>query len=181
VTREAHELAIQEWVETVLQGLSAGYEAIFSHQSAPHPSRPYASISMLSDVATAMPDIVVSDTPGIVDPNKVQTTLQSDRRVTFSVSIFGDDARAHARQLELSLDDDAVGTIFNDGGIQVRQAIGSTADEHSLRGASWDNFAAVDFEAGFIATRTIENAFIEDARVTSTGGDMDGFDLLVES
>ncbi len=181
MTIEPHIIAIGDWVRTTLTDLDADYSVFKSHQSAPHPPRPYAVISPLSDVATGTPDIVRTDTPGVVDPTKVQTTAQSDRRMTFTVSIYGDDARAHARQLELSLYDDAADVIFNDGGIEVRHAIGSTDDEHALRGGSWDNFAAVDFEAGFVESRTSEIGFIEDAEITSNAGDLAGFDLLVES
>lgn len=180
MSREPHMLAVRTWVETVLQGLSASYEVIFSHQSAPPPARPYATVMSLSDVRTSYPDIVLSDTPGSVDPTKVNNTALSERRFTFTVSIFGDDARAHARQLELSIGDDAVNEIFAAGGVQVLHPIGSTNDQHALRGASWDNFAAVDFVASYVASRVDEVAYIDDARIISNAGDLAGFDLLVE-
>jgi len=180
MSREPHMVAIRLWVLTVLQSLDADYTVSYSHADAPHPPRPYAIIQGLSDRRTSYPDVEVTDTAGVVDPAKVQRHTTSDRLITFSVSIYGDDARAHARQLELSLGDDAVDAIFDAGGVQVRHVVGSTDDGHALRSARWDDFVAVDFEAGFVATRTDEVAWIHEANITSTAGDLAGFDLTVE-
>jgi len=163
------EEAIRAWVEMVLQGEDPAAIAYFEHGSGPRSAAVYATVQVLSNVATSMPVDEVTDTPA-GDPGGF-TFLKhthSPRVGTVAVKVYGQAHAALAQQLELAISDDDSQSFFDGTGVRVLAPIGGLPTQWAALGTKWDGFTPIDFRFTFSAQRTVGVYSIETATVTET-------------
>lgn len=162
VVREAHEKAIREWVESVLQAHTPGFLVIFSHPRAQRPlaiGDDYAIVQMLSDIRQATPDIETTDTA--TGPDTFEQIHCSPRLVTFSVGVFSDNHRALVRELELALYDQALMDVNASKGIAILHPVGGVSDLRTERDTVFENHSTIDFEMTYGTERKTSVNVIE--------------------
>jgi hypothetical protein len=151
--------AILAWVKAVLD-----CEAIFAPSEGPRPARPYATVEVLSEGPVGTPSSTAIDDGG--EDGLCELTVDSHRRGTFSVSIYADDHRDKATQLELSLADPATQEGLDEAGVVVVWVGGATEYNRVSRPTSFETFSVIDFEFGRVATRTSRTPVIETVEVS---------------
>jgi hypothetical protein len=117
MSRAAHEIALQAWVEAVLTPLSIS-PTIYSDQRGPRPDKPYASVLIISDVQVGQleerdPVVIADYTPQI----------RSQREGTVEVQIYGPGHTDAAHLLETSLRRQSILDLNEAAGISVERSL----------------------------------------------------------
>jgi hypothetical protein len=113
MTRPAHEVALQAWIESVLQPLSID-PTIYSDQRTPRPGKPYATLRIISDRGLGLLEQRDPYSGGTYTP-----AIRSTREGTVEVQIFGAGHTDAAHLLETSLRRQSVRDALELAGVAV--------------------------------------------------------------
>jgi hypothetical protein len=145
-------------VELVLQGEEADLPVIWEHQAAPRIAGNYATVQILSDIATSLP--VHSTTDDETD-DKFDHHIDSPRQGTFAVKVYGPDHRDLSLALEMAVDDPSSQDHFTTTNVHVMQPIGGLPYEQVQRQTIFEGFTPIDFPFVYGARRTVLVDIIE--------------------
>lgn len=165
--REAHELALREWV-ALGTGLPDN-RVIFASQSGagPRPTKPYATVLILSEVMSD-PENVTTDNPLGSGVEMIQCSSVIG---TLSVQTYSDHSehRTLMADLVMSLRTPSITEFFQTSGVSVTQAgSGGFSDDPEELSTSYEPRTQRDFIFTFGRVRSVEVQPLESASVAGT-------------
>lgn len=152
MTRATHEIAIADWVESIL--LPLGFDpTIFEDEGNIHAVPPYATVRVLSDVAEGPLEIRTLE----VDANTARHRTIDRRSGTVTVSVIGGDYYQSALALERSYRKQATIDLNESNGIVMRGSTGGITIVGAESGGAVNNRAVIDFQFAYSNEDTIDD------------------------
>jgi hypothetical protein len=160
----------REWIELVLP-----INVIYAGDPEPTAPRPnvdpsvttYAAIEIEGDeTGTSIPERRTTDTPGTVDPTKVDQIASEAPTGTLNVEIYGPGSVDFARTLRLSITRPDVIDLLNNAGDFAIVKAGAVGDDPVLKSATREPDASIQFDVQWVETDTFETEAVNTIETT---------------
>jgi hypothetical protein len=143
--RTAHEVALADWVELVLQPL--GYDpVIFSDQGGTHAIPPYATVRVISDVQQGDPEERTKDAGGGLTTHRYLVRQEG----SVEVQVIGGNHYSAAQRLILSPREAGPRALIEAAGLAIRGAAGGIIQLGTDTDGQVNNRSVIEFEFGYI-------------------------------
>jgi hypothetical protein len=158
---------MRDWVALVVP---ASVPVILENDPEPTAPRPdidaavttYAIVGFVDDdTATSTPYDETTDTPGSVDPTKVDRHSSEVTYGDLGVEFYGPGSVDYARTLRLSITRPDVIDLLNAAGDYAINKAGPVGDEPILRSATREPHASIQFEVQWVESAVFETEAVE--------------------
>jgi hypothetical protein len=162
----------REWIELVLPASVPVAYAGDPEPTAPRPNvddavTTYVTIEIEDDeTGTSIPERRTTDTPGTVDPLKVDQIASEAPTGTLNVEIYGPGSVDFARTLRMSITRPDVIDLLNAAGDFAIVRAGDVSDDPILRDATREPHASIQFDVQWVETDIYETEAVNAIETT---------------